>query len=798
MSNLDELQSILSDLSKQYGNFTDAINPLPSELEKTDNLNSESATSEINSETLSVSDLQLNPQRATNNQLPPQRGISTSEVSSYISSSQPLRAAIPATPSSIATYPTSRTQTSMYPYFYSQLPYQQQLPSNQLNNPRPQDRGFPSENSIGLYDSTARANREPKFSSQISNNFTSATNPVQPKISSYFVSQQAQQQQSLNSYLAEKNSYSTSSYANTTPWNSEINTSSPNPLYNASSNSSARFAPTTQLFLNQPIFPQSYQPQQTQRNTNSLQGSKANSSIRASESSSKSSVKNKRIILGDDDILRLTRLIPKSSQVVKKCLESPQNMEYLTEVELKTIAIYLRQRYSLSAITPNVSKKHLIQIISFVIGVDDVGKNTDIYTQQQNHNPSYGLDKSSLPGLNTRNMQLPTDNELQLFNAQYKPIPFLKSITRLWCQKIPYKVVLPAKVSYYSHSFTAMIPLALFDTSIPSSGNRRLVHISIFSLDTKQMLEASVLNQAIQLKIDGNYVVLSKKQTMPGIQYFDITSFVEKALANRSDSHLTIIISVPTKCARQDIMAIHSLVHQSIDEITAKVYSQTIMQLQRHAKKPLHITIPTKLDDVEKALMNFAANFKDTAPTTTKSALEDDDIEMGDQIISFICPLSLKKIRHPSKGKNCKHAQCFDAQNYITCNEGNIKWKCTVCNQELPFSEMIIDIKFKNYLNDYPDLERCLIHSDGSTAPLPQDDIKSRTSTPAISELTDNDRPPKRTISEVIELSDESDEEIERSSRLKTNSNSNASKHPKISSLSSSDPNAGPEVIVLD
>ncbi|ORX80153.1 hypothetical protein K493DRAFT_98828 [Basidiobolus meristosporus CBS 931.73] len=385
---------------------------------------------------------------------------------------------------------------------------------------------------------------------------------------------------------------------------------------------------------------------------------------------------------------------------------------------------------------------------------------------------------------------------MQLFDARFKPIPFLKTVTRLWCQKILYVETVGAKGTYYSHGFTARIPLVLFNAST-SPDNRRLVHISIFSPETGKMWEANHLNQIMQLKIDNNYVILSKKQLSAGLQHFDITRFVEKALTSRTDTYLTVTVNVPAKFARQDIIVVHSLVLQSIEEVTARVYAQSIVQLQRTARKPLNITIPTKLAEVEKVLMTLASNLNDAPPTANKPAIEDDDIEMGDQIISFVCPLSLKKIQHPSKGKRCKHAQCFDVQSFLKCNMDNIKWKCIVCNEELPFSELIIDVKFKNYLHDYPNLDRCLIHSDGTTAPLPQENRKSRTSTPAVTEPCDVDKPHKRSISEVIELSDESENELEQPPRTKSNPNP-SKQASSLSSISQHGPNSSPEIIILD
>ncbi|KAI8821050.1 uncharacterized protein EV422DRAFT_50826 [Fimicolochytrium jonesii] len=41
---------------------------------------------------------------------------------------------------------------------------------------------------------------------------------------------------------------------------------------------------------------------------------------------------------------------------------------------------------------------------------------------------------------------------------------------------------------------------------------------------------------------------------------------------------------------------------------------------------------------------------------------EDDGIEIGDQIVSLICPIVMRKIGIPGKGRGCRHVQCFDLE----------------------------------------------------------------------------------------------------------------------------------------
>lgn len=41
---------------------------------------------------------------------------------------------------------------------------------------------------------------------------------------------------------------------------------------------------------------------------------------------------------------------------------------------------------------------------------------------------------------------------------------------------------------------------------------------------------------------------------------------------------------------------------------------------------------------------------------------EDGEVEVGDQIVSLICPIALRRIGLPGKGRDCKHVQCFDLE----------------------------------------------------------------------------------------------------------------------------------------
>ncbi|KAJ3409865.1 SUMO ligase siz1 [Chytriomyces hyalinus] len=152
-------------------------------------------------------------------------------------------------------------------------------------------------------------------------------------------------------------------------------------------------------------------------------------------------------------------------------------------------------------------------------------------------------------------------------------------------------------------------------------------------------------------------------------------------------------------------------------------------------------------------------SFARVGPSTTVPA--SDDIELGDLTVSFICPLTLVRIKHPAKGKQCRHKQAFDAETFLSFNAKNLQWKCIVCNQIIQQSDLILDVDMMRLLLKYPNAEKCVIRSDGSDDAYEQPAASAPVSTRANNqkevkvEVTESSN--KRTISEVISL--DSDDE---------------------------------------
>jgi E3 SUMO-protein ligase PIAS1 len=113
----------------------------------------------------------------------------------------------------------------------------------------------------------------------------------------------------------------------------------------------------------------------------------------------------------------------------------------------------------------------------------------------------------------------------------------------------------------------------------------------------------------------------------------------------------------------------------------------------------------------EATAKKLAANSNNSASNKPSSS---DDIELGDTIISFKCPLTLCRMQMPVKGEFCRHAQTFDAFSYLTFTAEKSLWKCIVCKAEIRPRNLKVDFEVLRLLEKYPDAEKCVLKADGT------------------------------------------------------------------------------------
>ena len=108
------------------------------------------------------------------------------------------------------------------------------------------------------------------------------------------------------------------------------------------------------------------------------------------------------------------------------------------------------------------------------------------------------------------------------------------------------------------------------------------------------------------------------------------------------------------------------------------------------------------------AKMNYQNGWKQSMKHFDKETLvldsddedDDDDAVNGNKnnaiesvTISLICPVMMKVIQTPVRGKRCKHLNCFDLKTYLhsNANVSGGRWRCFVCEDFVPVDELVYD-----------------------------------------------------------------------------------------------------------
>ncbi|KAG8966476.1 SUMO ligase siz1 [Tulasnella sp. 419] len=96
-------------------------------------------------------------------------------------------------------------------------------------------------------------------------------------------------------------------------------------------------------------------------------------------------------------------------------------------------------------------------------------------------------------------------------------------------------------------------------------------------------------------------------------------------------------------------------------------------------------------------------------------SLDDDDIVIGPQKMSVKCPLSYMRIATPTRSSKCVHIQCFDALSWFSMMEITTTWQCPICEQTLDVADLIVDGYFDSILAETPEsVEEVMVEADGA------------------------------------------------------------------------------------
>ncbi|RKP12574.1 hypothetical protein BJ684DRAFT_20895 [Piptocephalis cylindrospora] len=189
-----------------------------------------------------------------------------------------------------------------------------------------------------------------------------------------------------------------------------------------------------------------------------------------------------------------------------------------------------------------------------------------------------------------------------------------------------------------------------------------------------------------------------------GIQHFPISNYIDwNALANATKEgtmdklpQQTIDIFFYIKGGprgEKGSAAVYSIQPLSMNtQVIQRIYTQTL--------EKAGVTLEDNGEAV--SLSRVSSQFQQHIPVLKRRNREahgDGEVHLGDEVVSFRCPVSLVRIDIPAKGVDCTHTQCFDLR------------------------ALRIDAHFMECMQHLPSEDRCLFSEDGSFRAINEEDV---------------------------------------------------------------------------
>ncbi|KAG2175610.1 hypothetical protein INT43_001257 [Umbelopsis isabellina] len=200
----------------------------------------------------------------------------------------------------------------------------------------------------------------------------------------------------------------------------------------------------------------------------------------------------------------------------------------------------------------------------------------------------------------------------------------------------------------------------------------------------------------------------NKNMLRTGHHHIDITDAIDwKAVFAKSDEHLTagLILQEICHCINQSF----AKDKQKTLDLLHQVYS--LLQLGSASALDDLVSIKKAYGDTIGLLGGDCLAHSDSSD----NANDVDTCQIGDEVISFRDPLTLKRIHIPSKGTHCTHIGAFDLQTFLEFNEWSIEWKCPFCMDNINgLQDLAVSGQFLQLLDKYPHHDRIIRQADGS------------------------------------------------------------------------------------
>ncbi|RUS22188.1 hypothetical protein BC937DRAFT_90044 [Endogone sp. FLAS-F59071] len=405
-------------------------------------------------------------------------------------------------------------------------------------------------------------------------------------------------------------------------------------------------------------------------------------------------------VLRDEDVAELAKKL-NLRELTKQTFSNPDGLNAMRIADLKVIGTYLSETKSIT-VKLNGKKENQLNIIKQAIWPNLAGSNTP-------NGPS-AINLSS---------REPTWSQLATFYSRITSLAFFcrerELFTRVLDASSTHEYVLPFAVRI---PMIRLVPLLEGEADVvrPQDKKNR-AHLYFYSATHSRVLEAKAV---MELGCRCNNIPMKLEPVCwLGFEHVDITNFLNwqtirdfaaRGTDNSPTSDIILHLELPRKVFTHGYMALWKLVAKvyldtmnayldrepNVDEKDTEDDAQLQMVLQESEEANEDLVARVERMFVSKVVDDEKGKDKEREKGRSKKdqngANDEGEIEMGDQTVSFHDPLVLSRIRHPARGKDCGHRACFDLES------------------------LIIDTKFKNYLNKYPTADRCVVHSDGSTS----------------------------------------------------------------------------------
>ncbi|KAJ2962658.1 hypothetical protein NQZ79_g2197 [Umbelopsis isabellina] len=232
----------------------------------------------------------------------------------------------------------------------------------------------------------------------------------------------------------------------------------------------------------------------------------------------------------------------------------------------------------------------------------------------------------------------------------------------------------------------------------------------------------------------------NKTMLRTGHHHIDITDAIDwKAVTAKSDEHVNTInikLNVKPNVTPPMYISICSIYQKQSSQLTAGLILQEIchcinQSFAKDKQKTLDLlhqvygllqlgsaSVLDDLDSIKIAYKDIICLFGEDClahSDSSDSANDIDTCQIGDEVISFRDPLTLKRIHIPGKGTHCTHVGAFDLQTFLEFNEWSIEWKCPFCMDNINgLQDLAVSGQFLQLLDKYPDHDRIIKRADGA------------------------------------------------------------------------------------